>query len=175
MQALLDAFGAIGAFMDQGGFLMYWIAALTFVMWTLAFERAWYFKGGLKGDVQQALVAWEARKERKSWNAHQIRNAMISRMSAKINRNMDMITTLIALCPLMGLLGTVTGMIEVFSVLSLTGGGDAKQMAGGVSKATIPTMSGMVAALSGLFVNTYLTRVAEREDALFADHLTMDH
>ncbi len=175
MQAFLDAFAAIGAFMDQGGILMYWIAALTFVMWTLAFERVWYFKGGLKGDVQQALVAWEARKERKSWNAHQIRNAMISRMSAKINRNMDMITTLIALCPLMGLLGTVTGMIEVFSVLSLTGGGDAKQMAGGVSKATIPTMSGMVAALSGLFVNTYLSRVSEREDALFADHLTMDH
>jgi len=175
MQALTDAFAAIGAFMDQGGFLMYWIAALTFVMWTLVFERVWYFKGGLKGDVQQALVAWEARKERKSWNAHQIRNAMISRMSAKINRNMDMITTLIALCPLMGLLGTVTGMIEVFSVLSLTGGGDAKQMAGGVSKATIPTMSGMVAALSGLFANTYLTSVSEREDSLFADHLTMDH
>jgi biopolymer transport protein ExbB len=86
-----------------------------------------------------------------------------------------MITTLIALCPLMGLLGTVTGMIEVFSVLSLTGGGDAKSMAGGVSKATIPTMAGMVAALSGLFVNTYLSRIAEREDRLFADHLTMDH
>lgn len=175
MQALTDAFAAIGAFMDQGGQLMYFIAALTFLMWTLVFERAWYFKGGLKGDVQQALASWEARKERKSWNAHQIRTAMISRMSAKINRNMDMITTLIALCPLMGLLGTVTGMIEVFSVLSLTGGGDAKSMAGGVSKATIPTMAGMVAALSGIFVNTYLTRIAEREDHLFADHLTMDH
>ncbi|HCS63480.1 MAG TPA: biopolymer transporter ExbB [Cellvibrio sp.] len=175
MQALTDAFAAIGAFMDQGGSLMYYIAALTFVMWTLVFERAWYFKGGLKGDVQQALASWEARKERKSWNAHQIREAMISRMSAKINRNMDMITTLIALCPLMGLLGTVTGMIEVFSVLSLTGGGDAKSMAGGVSKATIPTMAGMVAALSGIFVNTYLARIAEREDRLFADHLTMDH
>lgn len=175
MQALTDAFAAIGAFMDQGGQLMYFIAALTFMMWTLVFERAWYFKGGLKGDVQQALANWEARKERKSWNAQQIRTAMISRMSAKINRNMDMITTLIALCPLMGLLGTVTGMIEVFSVLSLTGGGDAKSMAGGVSKATIPTMAGMVAALSGIFVNTYLTRIAQREDRLFADHLTMDH
>lgn len=161
--------------MDQGGFLMYWIAALTFVMWTLIFERAWYFKGGLKGDVQQALASWEARKERKSWNAHQIRAAMISRMSSKINSNMDMIVTLIALCPLMGLMGTVTGMIEVFSVLSLTGGGDAKSMAGGVSKATIPTMAGMVAALSGIFANTYLARIAEREDHLFADHLTMDH
>jgi biopolymer transport protein ExbB len=175
MQALMDAFAAIGAFMDQGGPLMYWIAALTFVMWTLAFERVWYFKGNLKGDVQRALDAWEARKERKSWNAHKIREAVISRMSDKINQNMDMIATLIAMCPLMGLLGTVTGMIEVFSVLATTGGGDAKQMAGGVSRATIPTMAGMVAAISGLFINTYLTRIAERENQLFADHLTMDH
>lgn len=175
MQALTDAFAAIGAFMDQGGPLMYFIAALTFVMWTLVFERVVYFKGGLKGEVQQALDSWEARKERKSWNAHQIRAAMVSRMSAKINSNMDMIATLIALCPLMGLLGTVTGMIEVFSVMAYTGGGDAKSMAGGVSKATIPTMAGMVAALSGLFANTYLSRIAEREDHLFADHLTMDH
>lgn len=175
MQALMDAFAAIGAFMDQGGPLMYYIAALTFVMWTLAFERVWYFKGGLKGDVQRSLDTWEARKERKSWNARQIREAMISRMTSKIETNMDMIGTLVAICPLMGLLGTVTGMIEVFSVLAATGGGDAKQMAGGVSKATIPTMAGMVAALSGLFANTYLTRIADRENQLFADHLTMDH
>ncbi len=175
MQALMDLFEAIGAFMAQGGVLMNFIAVLVFVMWTLIFERVWYFKGALKGDVQASLDAWEARKERKSWNAHQIRQALISRLSAKINHNMDLIATLIAICPLMGLLGTVTGMIDVFQVLSAGGGGDAKQMAGGVSKATIPTMSGMVAALSGLFANIYLTRIAERENQLFADHLTMDH
>jgi biopolymer transport protein ExbB len=175
MQALMDAFAAIGAFMDQGGPVMYLIAALTFVMWTLAFERIWYFKGGLKGDVQRSLDAWEARKERKSWNAHQIREAMISRLSGKIEQNMDMIATMVAICPLMGLLGTVTGMIDVFGVLANSGGGDAKQMAGGVSRATIPTMAGMVAALSGVFANTYLSRIAERENQLFADHLTMDH
>src|SRR5690606_12081702 len=110
------------------GFLMPWIAALTFVMWTLVFERFWYYKGALKGDVQRSLDAWEARKERKSWNAHQIRHGLISRMSEKINLNMDLIATLIAICPLMGLLGTVTGMIDVFTVLATTGGGDAKQM-----------------------------------------------
>lgn len=175
MQALMDAFAAIGAFMDQGGPVMYWIAALTFVMWTLSFERVWYFKGNLKGDVQRSLDAWEARPERKSWNARQIREAMISRMSDRIQQNMDLIATLIALCPLLGLLGTVTGMIEVFGVLATTGGGDAKQMAGGVSRATIPTMAGMVSAISGLFINTYLSRIAERENQLFADHLTMDH
>ncbi|MCP8900707.1 MULTISPECIES: MotA/TolQ/ExbB proton channel family protein [Gilvimarinus] len=175
MLALMEAIAAIKAFLDQGGTVLLWIAALTFVMWTLIFERVWYFKGGLKGDVQEALDAWEARPERKSWNAHQVRYALISRVGQKINANMDMIATMVSLCPLLGLLGTVTGMIEVFNVLAMTGGGDAKQMAGGVSKATIPTMAGMVAALSGVFANTYLTRTAERENQLFADHLTMDH
>lgn len=179
MLALMEAFAAIRAFLDQGGMVLLFIAALTFVMWTLIFERVWYFKGGLKGglrgDLQQSLDVWEARSERNSWNARQIRLALISKIELKINTNMDMIATMVSLCPLLGLLGTVTGMIEVFNVLAMTGGGDAKEMAGGVSKATIPTMAGMVAALSGLFANTYLTRIAEREKQLFADHLTMDH
>ncbi|WP_041524227.1 MotA/TolQ/ExbB proton channel family protein [Gilvimarinus agarilyticus] len=175
MLALMEAIAAIRAFLDQGGMVLLFIAALTFVMWTLIFERVWYFKGGLKGDLQKSLDIWEARSERKSWNAHQIRLALISKVELKVNTNMDMIATMVSLCPLLGLLGTVTGMIEVFNVLAMTGGGDAKEMAGGVSKATIPTMAGMVAALSGLFANTYLTRIAERENQLFADHLTMDH
>ena len=86
-----------------------------------------------------------------------------------------MIQTLVAMAPLLGLLGTVTGMIEVFNIMAVTGGGDAKSMAGGVSKATIPTMAGMVAALSGVFANTYVTRIAERESELLEDHLTTDH
>ena len=56
------------------------------------------------------------------------------------------------LCPLLGLLGTVTGMIEVFNVMAVTGGGDAKSMAGGVERSTIPTMAGMVSALSKAYL-----------------------
>lgn len=175
MLALMEAIADIKAFLNQGGTVLLYIAAMTFVMWALVFERVWYFKGSLKGDMQKSLDAWEARTERTSWGAHQIRYAYISRMDEKVSTNMDMIATMVSLCPLLGLLGTVTGMIEVFNVLALTGGGDAKQMAGGVSKATIPTMAGMVAALSGVFANTYLTRIASRENQLFADHLTMDH
>ncbi|BFM18475.1 MotA/TolQ/ExbB proton channel family protein [Maricurvus nonylphenolicus] len=175
MTALMDSLEAIKAFMDAGGEVLTLIAILTFVMWTLIFERLWYFKGGLKKDVQGALDNWESRKERKSWNAHQVRYALISRVSEKVNSNLDMVATLVMLAPLFGLLGTVWGMIEVFNVLAVTGGGDAKSMAGGVSKATIPTMAGMVAALSGVFGNTYITRIAERENQLLEDHLTMDH
>ncbi|MGN0922393.1 MAG: MotA/TolQ/ExbB proton channel family protein [Cellvibrio sp.] len=176
MQALLDLIRTIEAFLDQGGILMYAIALLTFWMWVLVFERVIYFKGkGLKSDIQTYLSQWESRNERKSWNASQIRIGLISRINEKISTNLDMIGALVALCPLMGLMGTVTGMIEVFGVLANTGGGDVKSMASGVSKATIPTMAGMVAAISGLFASTYLTRVADNEKALFADHLTMDH
>ena len=48
----------------------------------------------------------------------------------------------IVLAPLLGLLGTILGMIEVFHILAVTGGGDAKAMAGGVAKATIPQWLG---------------------------------
>ena len=175
MLALMDALDAIIAFVEQGGTVLLWIAVLSFVMWTLIFERIWFYKGALKSDVQNALDSWEARSERKSSNAHQIRLALVSRVSEKVNSNLDMVATCVAICPLLGLLGTVTGMIEVFTVLGATGGGDAKAMAGGVSKATIPTMAGMVAALSGLFGNTYISNIAQRENQLLEDHLTMDH
>ncbi|QFT56657.1 MULTISPECIES: MotA/TolQ/ExbB proton channel family protein [Microbulbifer] len=175
MHALIDAWAAVNAFMASGGPVLFLIAGLTFFMWTLIFERVFYFNKALKSDVQGAVDQWEERSERKSWASHQIRYAMISRVSEKIQDNMDMIQACVALAPLFGLLGTVWGMINVFDVLAITGGGDAKQMASGVSMATIPTMAGMVAALSGVFANTYLARKAERETQLLEDHLTMDH
>ena len=85
-----------------------------------------------------------------------------------------MIKTLIAVAPLFGLLGTVTGMITVFDVMAFTGGGDVKAMAGGVSKATIPTMAGMVAALSGLFAMTLVERAAEKKKFYLEDNLIID-
>ena len=144
-------------------------------MWTLIFERVWYLQFGWKKDVAQVIGKWEGRPERKSWEAHQIRAMLVSQARMQINRNLPVIKTLVALCPLLGLLGTVTGMIEVFNIMAVTGGGDAKSMAGGVQQATIPTMAGMVAALSGVFANTYVTRIAERESSFLHDNLTTDH
>lgn len=175
MNYLYDAPEIIRRFMESGGDVLWLIALLTFVMWSLVFERLWYFHGGLRRDVDQVVNVWETRRERKSWNAYQIRRQLISTVNQKINQGLPMIQSLVAMAPLLGLLGTVTGMIEVFNIMAVTGGGDAKSMAGGVSKATIPTMAGMVAALSGVFANTYVTRIAERESELLEDHLTTDH
>lgn len=162
-------------FMDKGGNVLWLIAVLLLVMWTLIFERVWYLKFAWKKDVAQIIDKWEGRPERKSWEATQIRTMLISKARMQINRNLPVIKTMVALCPLLGLLGTVTGMIEVFNIMAVTGGGDAKSMAGGVQQATIPTMAGMVAALSGVFANTYVTRIALRESSFLHDNLTTDH
>lgn len=175
MYWLDSAYEAVSRFMEMGGPVLYAIAVLLFLMWTLIFERLWYFKAGWRTDAGKAIAIWESRTERKSWSAYQIREKLISQARMQIYQFLPVIKTLVALCPLFGLLGTVWGMIEVFNIMAVTGGGDAKSMAGGVSRATIPTMAGMVAAISGVFANSYITRVAKRESELLADNLTTDH
>ncbi len=77
-----------------------------------------------------------------------------------------------AILPLLGLLGTVTGMIQVFNVMAVVGTSNARLMAGGVSAATIPTMAGLVAALSGLYLAVYLQRRANKATHVITDILT---
>jgi len=172
LYALTDYYNRLLVFMDTGGAVLWLIAGLTFVMWLLVIERYWYFRYALGQEIDEVLACWQSRPEHTSWRASSIRRLLISRVSLNIRHNMAMIKTLVALCPLLGLLGTVTGMIDVFNVLAVSGGGDARAMAGGVSRATIPTMAGMVAALSGVFAHTWLERIAQREAALLEDHLT---
>lgn len=169
-----DFYLAIVSFMDQGGSVLYYIALLTFFMWTMIFERMWYFVSAHKGVIAGATEQWEGRPERRSWSAHQIREGLISQATQKITGSLPLIQTCVALCPLLGLLGTVTGMIAVFEAMA-TQGGNARSMAAGVSMATIPTMAGMIASLSGLLGATFLKRRVDFEIELFEDHLTKDH
>lgn len=175
MVELLEAYEAIVRFMERGGDVLYLVMIVTFLMWILIIERLWYFRAVYRKEARRVLEAWEARRERKSWHAHKIRGAMVSEVTQNLNQSVMMIKTLVAVCPLIGLLGTVTGMIEVFDVMAVLGSGNARAMAAGVSKATIPTMAGMVAALSGVFMSTYIERKAKREGERLEDSLTMDH
>jgi biopolymer transport protein ExbB len=169
--ALLDGYEAITDFMARGGDVLWVIAILLLVKWSLIFERIWYLHSTHSKRVKQTLAAWAGRSETRSWRAHQIRNMMISEVSLDLRSTLPIIEALVVVCPLLGLLGTVTGMIEVFFVMALTGGGDAKSMAGGVSKATIPTMAGMVGALSGIFAYNWLRHRVDRDLALLEDNM----
>ena len=169
-----DAYLAIIQFIELGGNVLYLIAAVTFLMWTLIFERFWYFRAEHKNVIREATEKWEGRAERRSWSAHAIREALISDAADRITGSLPLIQTCVMLCPLLGLLGTVTGMITVFDAMA-TMGGNARSMASGVSQATIPTMSGMIASLSGVLGSTLLKRRVDTEVGLFEDHLTFDH
>ncbi|MEI5637999.1 MULTISPECIES: MotA/TolQ/ExbB proton channel family protein [unclassified Pseudoalteromonas] len=175
MVILLDAINALREFLDTGGQVLLVIGFVTFAMWLLILERFMYVFGRYRSYKKEVLHTWNSRAERNSWNAEQIRQAMISRVGINLHANLSYINVMVALCPLLGLLGTVTGMIEVFNVMAITGSGSARSMASGVSKATIPTMAGMVGALSGVFASTYLQRKAKREVELLEDKLLLDH
>jgi biopolymer transport protein ExbB len=172
---LFDAFVAIRDFMELGGPMLNAIAIAILVMWILIFERLFFLRTELPKLLSRERDAWEGRQERKSWYAHRVREASISRIKLAATDSIPLIKTLVALCPLLGLMGTVTGMVEVFDVLALSGAGNARSMAAGVSRATIPTMAGMVGALIGLFAVTLLSRAANREIELFDEALTTDH
>jgi biopolymer transport protein ExbB len=172
---ILVMFESIRDFMDLGGPVLYLIALLLVVMWYMILERILYFRGPHKMLVKSAIDQWESRAERSSWAAHQVREELVSSVAVKMRENLSMIQACVALAPLFGLLGTVTGMIEVFQVMAINGTSNARAMAGGVSQATVPTMAGMVAALSGLFLSFWLQRKSEQERELLNENLTLDH
>lgn len=169
-----EAVGLVRDFVETGGDVLLVIAFVTFVMWTLLIERFWYFRTEHRAEVRHARSLWQARVDHSSWNAHQIRRLLVSEVRQKLERGLGMIRTIVAVCPMLGLLGTVTGMIEVFDVMA-AGSGNTRGMAGGVSKATLPTMAGMVAALSGMLFSIQLDRFAHEESERVADGLEIVH
>jgi biopolymer transport protein ExbB len=175
MDWLTMPLASVRDFMELGGDVLTLIAITIFVMWVLIVERLIYFRTGLNVIGKQAQDVWQSRTERKSWNAHQVRDKLISGFGMAANTGVPVIQTLVALCPLLGLMGTVTGMIEVFDVMAISGTGNARSMASGVSKATIPTMAGMVGALSGVFLITMITRTIERRVDGMQEALELEH
>jgi len=169
-----DTLNAIIDFMNLGGPVLSWIAAVMFLMWLLIFERVLYYRSGMPQRLALEASAWEARSERHSWQALAMREAAVSRVRLAAQQSLPTIRTLVALCPLLGLLGTVTGMVDVFDAMAFSDAGSARTMAAGVSRATIPTMAGMVAALTGLLAVTWLARVAERQVHHIETRLDLD-
>ena len=157
---------------DQGGPFVFWIFACGVVMWTLVLERTWFFWRVLPRLARGAQREWEARAERSSWCARQIRQAMISRVNVAMTTGFPLLQVLVPLSPLLGLIGTVSGMLEVFDSMALRGSADARTMASGVSHAMICTMTGLTVSITGLYPVHYFRTRARRETELLADQLS---
>ena len=137
------------SFFQKGGIVLYFVFALAIVLWALLIERYMYISFDYKKDKKATLKELESLNIQKKFK-DEVKRFLIEQSSFKLKSGLGLIKTMIMVCPLVGLLGTVTGMIEVFDVMAITGSNNVKSMANGVSMATIPTMAGMVVALSGI-------------------------
>ena len=164
----------IREFFEAGGPVLWGILMVTIIMWTLIIERFWFFQYLLPQKRAQVIDQWGSINNKGDWFSMRMRDQMISEVSTETKRFLLTIETMMQILPLLGLLGTVVGMIKVFDVMTFFGTGNARLMASGVSQATIPTMAGLVAAISGLYIANLLKRKADDEISRIADQLIID-
>ena len=162
MLALLDnGLPWFGDMLELGGSILLVIILLAAAIWTLVLERIVFLWWRYPHHLDLAKQMWAQRGEHVSWFATQARTLLISRLTKQLTRNQLLLATLIKISPLLGLLGTVLGMLEIFDALAVTGSNNARATAGGVSKATVSTMAGMVVAISGLVASNLINRRIE--------------
>ena len=164
----------IREFFEAGGPVLWGILMVTIIMWTLIIERFWFFQYLLPQKRLEIIDEWGSVNNKGDWFSMRMRDQMISEVSTETKRFLLTIETMMQILPLLGLLGTVVGMIKVFDVMTFFGTGNARLMASGVSQATIPTMAGLVAAISGLYIANLLKRKADDEISRIADQLIID-
>ena len=155
----------LGDLLSLGGNILGLILFMAFLLWSLLLERYHYLFRVYPEHLRRAIAIWNERDEHSSWFAVCHRELLSHRIGRELNRNFSLISTIIKVCPLLGLLGTVAGMLEVFDALASTGSNNPRSMAAGVSKATLSTLAGLVVAIFGLLASKFAERraVAERE------------
>lgn len=139
---------SLSAFFHAGGPVLLLLASSALILWSLLLERLW-FKVNTYPKLKRACFSTSGRRQ-------QLLKCCDLQLS--IVATLPVIKILIALCPLIGLLGTVTGMIQLFDIMAIKGTANPRLMASGVAQAILPTMAGMVLAVSGLIFYTWLNR-----------------
>lgn len=141
---LNDLSYALVNFLDKGGIVLWAILGLTMFLFILLVERLVYLGVNSK-KVQRQL------QHKLSIRSNEYELVRLNKYAKEdYFKGFGLIQVCIAMLPLFGLLGTVTGMIEVFDVMASFGNSNPRLMASGVSKAIIPTMAGMAIAVFAL-------------------------
>jgi biopolymer transport protein ExbB len=160
--------------LDRGGAVMPYILILSLVLWILILERYWFFLFAYPQELKQLREAWATTREHRSRAARKLRAHLSAQFVAATRRSLPLIRSIIQVLPLLGLLGTVTGMIETFEVITVFGGNNRRGMAAGISEALLCTMAGLVTALSGLYFSVHLEGRARRASAQALSALSIE-
>lgn len=176
---LHQLYSNVEALVYTGGDVLLILFGVAFLLWWFIIERLWFFFGPSRhrkdarelSDKLELALAWEAR-----WDARKavwLRRRWVSESRLRTNRGMLAIKGLVQICPLLGLLGTITGMVEVFATMSITGSNSARLLSDGIARATYPTLAGLVIALSGYYFITLFEHRIRQESAALREHLLL--
>ena len=200
---MIDGFWFTVEYFRQGGWIMLPLVATSVVLWTLIVDRWREFRSLDQGDLDtKELVAAAAGKPgvpgngagglraqlvrgflRERSGVVRLDRKILGQVSLQLQQTLEerlaAIAVLAAVAPLLGLLGTVLGMIETFEVISVYGTGNSRAMANGISVALITTQTGLLVAIPGLLMSNRLNRTAQRlktkldeATAVLSRHLT---
>lgn len=151
---ITDIFKTYSNFLYQGGpvvLILFFISIYLFVLIFAKFKHLFFDMHSIQDEYKKNLA------NIKNDDLYLLNiTSLKSDYKSIVKKDFYIIQTLIALCPILGLLGTVTGMIEVFDVVSFFGTGNARALASGITKATLPTMTGMAISIVGLLTYTVL-------------------
>jgi len=172
--SLSNLIDSIRGFLEAGGPVVVALLISTLLMWILICERFVYYGFSSRRFRREQRERWDAVAGQPSWELYAFRERLVSEVQIENERFLNVIKALILVTPLLGLLGTVTGMIEVFQIITDTGASNARLMAAGISKATIPTMTGLAVSLTGVFAISYLERQNERTATAMTEDLEVE-
>lgn len=173
-QLILDAWYDVSGFMQQGGWVLWILYATALLLWYLILERIYYFKVLHPASARSLSKQWLSRQDKSSWRAKAVRDMLVSQNNLALSNRLKLISTLVLACPLIGLLGTVSGMVALFELIAISGNSDAKVMSSGIYQAILPTLAGLVVGLSGYYFTERLNQKAEQYGLLLADELAME-
>lgn len=183
---IFDQLRAMEAWIRTGSFVMIPLLLVSIVMWTLIINRLFFFRRLYRKNMSReqagrfiennelppedkyrgaiAFVVTSFLKKRTGQpevDTYILDEATMETITI-LNKYLSFIGVLAGAAPLLGLLGTVTGMIATFDIISVFGTGNARAMAGGISEALITTQTGLVIAIPGLYMHGFLEKRADK-------------
>lgn len=154
----MDIINAIRGLLEYGGGILWLILLVSISLWALICERLIFFKFSYPKLQKKYQEEWLKGHCSDPRIASYMKRCILSEVQISLQQFESTIKLLIAICPMLGLLGTVIGMIQVFDVMAVAGNGNVRAMAAGISQATITTMAGMVVAISGLYFHKIIEK-----------------